>query len=109
MILILTGSSGFFGQYVNIEFQNENKITISRTNSNIICDLSSQIPNCLLQILSSSQPEKRIQFQKHHNKRKSFFDVNVLGIQNLLKGLEQAPSLPISFVFISSVAVYGLD
>jgi nucleoside-diphosphate-sugar epimerase len=41
--------------------------------------------------------------------KQEFFDINVTGTQNLLRGLERSPSIPKSFVFISSVAVYGLD
>ncbi|MGG8473430.1 NAD-dependent epimerase/dehydratase family protein, partial [Rahnella sp. PAMC25617] len=38
--------------------------------------------------------------------KKQFYDVNVLGTLNLLKGLEKA-GVPEQFVFISSVSVYG--
>ncbi|RZK23854.1 MAG: NAD-dependent epimerase/dehydratase family protein, partial [Flavobacterium sp.] len=41
--------------------------------------------------------------------KQAFFDVNVNGTANLLKGLEAAPSLPQSFVLISTVAVYGCE
>lgn len=46
---------------------------------------------------------------KTKQQKQEFFDVNVTGTKNLLKGLEQAPTFPKSFVFISSIAVYGLD
>jgi nucleoside-diphosphate-sugar epimerase len=46
---------------------------------------------------------------KTEKDKQVFFNVNVMGTQNLLKGLNQAPSLPKSFIFISSLAVYGLD
>ena len=38
-----------------------------------------------------------------------FFEVNMKGTQNLLISLEQLSQLPKYFVFISTVAVYGLD
>ena len=40
--------------------------------------------------------------------KKQFYDVNVLGTQNLLKGLEEV-GVPEQFVFISSVSVYGQE
>jgi nucleoside-diphosphate-sugar epimerase len=39
----------------------------------------------------------------------SFYEVNVLGTIHLLKGLSSAPLLPKTFIFISSVSVYGLE
>lgn len=39
----------------------------------------------------------------------SFYEVNVLGTIHLLKGLSSAPFLPKTFIFISSVSVYGLE
>jgi nucleoside-diphosphate-sugar epimerase len=38
-----------------------------------------------------------------------FFNVNLRGTDNLLKGLEKTTNLPKAFVFISSVAVYGIS
>jgi nucleoside-diphosphate-sugar epimerase len=38
-----------------------------------------------------------------------FFDVNLIGTNNLLRALESLDRLPKSFVFISSVAVYGCE
>lgn len=38
-----------------------------------------------------------------------FFDINVKGTQSLLSALDEAPKLPKSFVFMSSVSVYGAD
>jgi nucleoside-diphosphate-sugar epimerase len=39
----------------------------------------------------------------------AFYAVNVKGTMNLLRGLERNATLPRSFVFISSVAVYGRE
>jgi nucleoside-diphosphate-sugar epimerase len=46
---------------------------------------------------------------KTTKERQDFFDVNVKGSENLLRGLERAAALPKAFIFVSSVAVYGLD
>jgi nucleoside-diphosphate-sugar epimerase len=41
--------------------------------------------------------------------RRRFFEVNVDGTRNLLLGLDAAMALPEALVFVSTVAVYGLD
>lgn len=38
-----------------------------------------------------------------------FFNINVKGTQALLNAIDQGPTLPKSFVFMSSVSVYGAD
>jgi len=40
---------------------------------------------------------------------KIFFDVNFNGTKNLCYAIEKLPALPSSFIFISTVAVYGKD
>lgn len=39
----------------------------------------------------------------------AFYDVNFEGTKNLCRALEKLPKLPSSFIFISTVAVYGVD
>ncbi|RZJ99328.1 MAG: NAD-dependent epimerase/dehydratase family protein, partial [Flavobacterium sp.] len=41
--------------------------------------------------------------------KNDFFYVNVLGTKHLLKEIEKTNTLPRSFLYISSVAVYGVD
>jgi nucleoside-diphosphate-sugar epimerase len=109
MKIILTGSSGFLGQIIVNQFQENDLLTLGRANSNITCDLSTHIPNLPPTDLVIHSAGKAHSVPKTPQQKQEFFDVNVTGTQNLLKGLEQAPSLPKSFVYISSVAVYGLD
>lgn len=108
MTFILTGASGFLGRKIKNELC-EDVLSIGRTNTDIICDLSSLIPKLPANKIVIHSAGKAHSVPKTPQQKQEFFDVNVLGTQNLLKGLEQAPSLPKSFVFISSVAVYGLD
>jgi nucleoside-diphosphate-sugar epimerase len=106
---LLSGSSGFLGKHILKEYDNIGIITLGRVNANIICDLSTQIPKLPHLDLIIHTAGKAHSIPKTPLEKQEFFHVNVRGTQNLLKGLEQAPFLPKSFVFISSVAVYGLD
>jgi nucleoside-diphosphate-sugar epimerase len=109
MKIILTGSNGFLGKSIFSVLNHLEIIDLARTNASISCDLSTQIPNFPAVNIVIHCAGKAHSVPKTPQQKQEFFDVNVTGTQNLLKGLEQAPSLPKSFVFISTVAVYGLD
>lgn len=47
-------------------------------------------------------------FPKTEKEQQAFYDVNVRGTQSLLDALEKGPTVPRTFVFMSSVSVYGL-
>lgn len=108
-MIILTGSSGFLGQYFVAELHKERILSIGRTNAHLICNLSTQIPQVPSSDLVIHAAGKAHSIPKTAQQKQEFFNVNVEGTKNLLKGLEQVPLLPKSFVFISSVSVYGLD
>ncbi len=107
--ILLTGSSGFFGKTILRFFSNYEIISVGRTNSDINCDLSVQIPNLPSSDLVIHAAGKAHMIPKTDAEKQAFFDVNVRGTHNLLKGLDQAPTLPKTFLFLSSVSVYGLD
>jgi nucleoside-diphosphate-sugar epimerase len=46
---------------------------------------------------------------KDRSEEQAFFDVNLEGTKNLLKGISKLESAPTGFVFISTVAVYGVE
>lgn len=105
---ILTGSSGFLGRQIQKCLGQNSIITVSRTDNNVSCDLSKEIP--ILEYADTvihaagrahSVPQTEIE-------RKEFYDVNVTGTKNLLLGLE-ANLPPKHFIFISSIAVYGRE
>lgn len=111
MNILLTGSSGFFGQIIYQSLIDKADVfTLNRSSASINIDLSNTVPEifttCQMVIHSAGKahcvPKTTIEKQ-------TFFDVNVTGTKNLLKGLEMAPQLPQYFVFISSVAVYGVE
>ena len=111
MEIIITGSSGFLGKFLQKGLLDENVIikTIARKSADLLFDLCKQIPKTPSVDVVIHSAGKAHSTPKTPQQKQDFFDVNVTGTKNLLKGLEQAPSLPKLFVFISSVAVYGLD
>jgi nucleoside-diphosphate-sugar epimerase len=109
MKVLLTGGSGFLGSEINkaIEIENE-VISIGRGSSNAIrCDISDTIPflpacDSIIHVAGKAHL-----LPKNEIERNEFFKVNVIGTQNLLNSL--SPQNLKSFIFISSVSVYGLE
>jgi len=114
MKVLLTGSSGFLGGYIlsHLNRTGIEVITVGRTATNaILCDLKSEIPMIDVYhefglIIHSAGLAHHI--PKNEAEGKLFFDVNVGGTKNLLEGLLVLEKMPKSFVFISTVAVYGV-
>jgi nucleoside-diphosphate-sugar epimerase len=108
MICLLTGASGFLGKTIFQELsKNCQVITLARSEGDYKFDLTAGIPKFSesfdLVIHSAglahfSSIDKRLS--------NSYYEVNVVGTEHLLKGLEQQ-GVPKRMVFISSVAVYG--
>lgn len=110
--VLLTGATGFLGLRLEnyLKSNHFNVVSLSRSSkSNIVCDISKFKPifvkgfDTVIHAAGKahSTPKNEIEEQE-------FYDVNVKGTDNLLRGLEKV-SLPKEFVFISSVSVYGLD
>ena len=111
--ILLTGASGFLGQYVKFAFEKKGDVvyTLGRNQiDNFKLDLADGIINfenenfevivhCAGKAHSvpKTQPEKL-----------EFYNINVNGTKKLLKSLGTLKIVPKSFVFISSVSVYGL-
>lgn len=109
-MILLTGSNGFLGcQIQNVLNTITCCITLSRSNSNINCDISKFIPDLPLVNIVIHAAGKAHSVPTTSLEKQAFFDVNFKGTQNLLKGLEECHSLPKAFVFISSVSVYGIE
>jgi nucleoside-diphosphate-sugar epimerase len=111
MNVILTGANGFLGQYIRkVACLNNRIITIGRKNADIVIDFTQNQPlinlYCDLIIHAAGKAHS---VPKTEREMHEFFEVNVKGTQNLLKGLEKALRLPKYFVFISSVSVYGVE
>lgn len=109
MKILLTGAQGFFGQNALPEWDEHEVTALGRNaRNNIVCDLTEEIPTLTESYdLVVHAAGKAHMVPKTEEERDAFFNVNVRGTQNLLKALEKNP--PSKFVFISTVAVYGLD
>ena len=111
--IIITGASGFLGAKIYNYFNSNNLVcSVGRSlNNNVICDLSTNIPvfsNIFFDTVIHCAGKAHIvpRTQKEVNE---FNEVNFIGTKNLIKGIDSIPKLPKSFIFISSVAVYGVD
>ncbi|WP_026897738.1 NAD-dependent epimerase/dehydratase family protein [Daejeonella oryzae] len=108
MNYLLTGARGFLGKIILNTLPDIEFITLGRTACDVIADLSVEIPvlpYCEHVLHAAGKAHSLPQTEAE---REEFFNVNVKGTSNLLKGLENA-GIPKSFIFISSVSVYGRE
>jgi nucleoside-diphosphate-sugar epimerase len=110
MEILLTGASGFLGRAVVKELEKNNILkSLSRVSGDYQFSLEKEIPifNQKFDLVIHAAG-KAHSVPKSEVEKKQFFDVNVTGTENLLKGLEKI-GVPKQFVFISSVSVYGQE
>lgn len=113
--ILITGGSGFLGTTI-IEGLNSNYevISLGRAPKNHYStnlsydtpDFSAQQRSFYTVIHASGKAHVT---PKTEVEKEEFFKVNHQGTLNLLKGLESCPTLPKQFIFISTVAVYGIE
>ena len=108
MNILVTGTNGFFGNEI-IKNLNENNIySLNRKNSNYDCDLAIKIPILDIYFDLVIHNAGKAHFTPKNKKEENIFnETNIRGTNNLIEGLEK--NIPKQFVFISSVAVYGLE
>lgn len=109
--ILLTGGSGFLGKVIRHALQPEHTIkTLGRdTGNDYPVDLSVQVPTLLEPFTTVIHAAGKAHVIPRTEKEAAeFFSVNVQGTKNLLLGLERARVFPQRFVFISTIAVYGL-
>ncbi|AWK03007.1 UDP-galactose-4-epimerase [Flavobacterium crocinum] len=107
--ILFTGATGFLGRNVLpvLEELNYSITTLGNSTTEIVCDISKEIPELPHGFdLVVHAAGKAHSVPKTEVEKKQFYNVNVTGTINLLKGLEQS-HIPKQLVFISSVSVYG--
>lgn len=108
MKLLLTGSTGFLGRIIKETLKDYNITGLARSNSDINTNLATTMPILGKYDLVIHTAGKAHSIPKSEISANEFFLVNVTGTLNLLKALSTY-GLPKAFVFVSSVAVYGVE
>ncbi|MES2804447.1 MAG: NAD-dependent epimerase/dehydratase family protein [Bacteroidota bacterium] len=110
MKVLLTGANGFLGKIIIKTLEKEYQILgLSRNSGEYRVCLDKQIPNFHHSFgIVIHAAGRAHSVPKKDSEKKQFHGVNVIGTENLLKGLEKTV-LPKQFVFISSVSVYGQE
>ncbi len=107
--LLLTGASGFLGRILDNRLSGNFKVNSLGRDAScaMICDLSKEIPHVRgMQYIVHAAGKAHI-YPRTTAEINSFYEVNVTGTLNLLEALKGNEIC--RMVFISSVAVYGLD
>lgn len=109
--VLITGANGFLGRNLVKDLERKyNVSTLSRSNADFNVDLSTSIPkldkeyNYIIHAAGKAHSVPR-----NGQEEQEFFKVNFDGTQRLLTSLEVHKECLETFVFISTVAVYGKD
>lgn len=107
--LLFTGSNGFLGKNILPLLQKNCQVkTLDLHNADYCCNLANEIPDInekfdiVLHAVGKAHSVPTTEEEK-----KQFFDINYSGTVNLCKSFEKSKNFPDSFIFISTVAVYG--
>jgi nucleoside-diphosphate-sugar epimerase len=108
--LLITGANGFLGRNVMPLLKAKGYIisTLDIANADINCNISKETPELEKYDIVLHTAGKAHSIPKTETEKQVFFDVNYQGTVNLCTGLEKSGA-PKSFVFISTVAVYGCE
>ena len=112
MNLLYTGASGFLGKNTLSRFRNifESVTTLGHLQEDdLTVDLAREIPSlpCRYDIVLHAAGKAHV-VPRTPQEEQLFYDINYQGTVNLCSALEKA-GVPESLIFISTVAVYGLD
>lgn len=111
MNLLFTGASGFLGTNLKPLFQKVFQVKTMglMDDDNYKVNLATTIPEIkeVFEVVLHAAGKAHM-VPKTESEKKAFFDVNFQGTVNLCKALEIS-GVPKAFIFISTVAVYGLE
>lgn len=109
--LLFTGSSGFLGSNIIPFLREKYKVsTLGITSNETYCvNIAREIPvfSERFDIVLHAAGKAHV-VPKTEEEKKSFYEINLEGTKNICRALEQT-SIPQSFIFISTVAVYGCE
>lgn len=109
MEILVTGANGFLGKSIVKELSKHTIYSLSRTSGDYKVSLEKEIPHFIDKFdLVVHCAGRAHSIPKTEAEKMQFYEVNVTGTDNLLKGLEHSV-IPKQFVFISSVSVYGQE
>src|ERR1022692_4534122 len=121
MKYLVTGGTGFLGRYIVRHLQaSGNDVFITARHPILPNHIKADFENNILELSRDSSQDFSFDYVIHAAgiahfvpksaaEKNSFFEINVNGTKLLLNQLEKLTRLPKSFVFISSVSVYGLE
>jgi nucleoside-diphosphate-sugar epimerase len=112
MNILITGVNGFLGKILKNNFIDAGHQVsgLARSDADMNVDLRHDVPDINQKYdLVIHAAGKAHLVPSNENEMKAFYEVNVKGTENFLRGLENAAHLPGQLVFISSVSVYGLE
>lgn len=112
--VLITGASGFLGKYILETFakRGDEITTVGRKiNNDFQVDLAKKEVHLKREIydIVIHCAAKAHSIPKSDSDKNEFYDVNIGGTENLLSSLNNLVIKPKAFVFISSVAVYGIS
>ena len=109
---LITGGNGFLGKGLKRHLIGWDIITIGRTNCDIKYnyepDEKVTIPNVDIVVYAMGKAHE-LSFKKKSTYDREMFDINCKKLKLFLEQLSKSKSLPSTFVYISSVSVYGIN
>jgi nucleoside-diphosphate-sugar epimerase len=109
MRILLTGANGFLGKILCNGLVQHELTTLGRSDADVVANLATSIPvlNKQFDLVIHAAGLAHV-VPRQLDEINLFHQVNVVGTEHLLQGLERS-GIPGFFVFISSVSVYGLE
>jgi nucleoside-diphosphate-sugar epimerase len=110
---LLTGANGFLGSIITKVLVNSGNevISLGRDSTNINADITQPfiIDNSVKADIVIHAAGKAHSVPRSLEEEQAFFDANLQGTQNLCNALIKNENKTKAFIFISTVAVYGVD